>query len=74
MIIHFRSESYSRTFLKVRRYCRGLKRAQNRAEIVLRHLRRKSRHPATSSSDLLEICRNVLRVCKLQIHKNFVNF
>ena len=63
----FSSKSYTRSFLKLRRYCRGVMAAQNRSSVMLRHLKSKSRDPSVAPCTLLPIAQNVMRHCKYSL-------
>ena len=67
LIFLFRSDSYSRTFLRVRRYCRGIKLAQRRADMMLRHMNNKRKDPNIQPDSMLQICQNILSSSKLSI-------
>ena len=62
-----RTGCYSRTFLRVRRYCRGIKPAQRRADMMLRHMNNKRRDSKIQPDSMLQICQNVLSFSKLSI-------
>ena len=61
----FSRNVYTRNFIKLRRLCLGQGRAIRRADALLRHMNVKRLDPAVAPCSMLDICRNVLRHCKL---------